>query len=50
MTFLCTTAKHNVYGQTLGTKMQYVANDKPFRENPKDAPDIGTYAEIEQYG
>ena len=50
MTFLCTTSKHNVYGQTLGSKMQYLANDKPHRDNPKDAPDIGTYSEIEQYG
>lgn len=45
ITFVCCTAKHNVYGQTLGTKMQYLANDKPYRDNPKDAPDVGTYME-----
>ncbi len=50
MTFVCTMAKHNVYGQTLGTKMQYLANDKPYRENPEDSPDVGTYLEVEQVG
>ena len=50
MTFVCCTSKHNVYGQTLGTKMQYLANDKPYRENAGDAPDVGTYLEIEQMG
>jgi mannose-6-phosphate isomerase-like protein (cupin superfamily) len=45
VTFICCTSKHNVYGQTIGTKMQYLAADKPYRENPKDAPEIGTYQE-----
>jgi uncharacterized protein YjlB len=47
ITFICCTAKHNVYGQTVGTKMQYMAHDKPHRENPGDAPDVGTYVEME---
>jgi uncharacterized RmlC-like cupin family protein len=47
VTFICATAKHNVYGQTSGTKMQYKAHDKPFRKNPSDAPDVGTYAEMD---
>ena len=47
VTFICCTAKHNVYGQTSGTKMQYLANDKPYRDNPSDAPDVGTYMEAE---
>ena len=46
VTFICCTAKHNVYGQAT-TKMQYMANDKPFRENPTDAPEPGTYAELD---
>lgn len=45
--FICCTAKHNVYGQTLGTKMQYQAHDKPYRDKPTDAPDVGTYAEMD---
>jgi uncharacterized protein YjlB len=47
ITFICCTAKHNVYGQTVGTKMQYMAHDKPHRENPGDASDVGTYVEME---
>ena len=47
VTFICTTAKHNVYGQTVGTKMQYKAHDKPYRKNPDDAPDVGTYVEMD---
>jgi mannose-6-phosphate isomerase-like protein (cupin superfamily) len=43
--FVCTTAKHNVYGQTIGPKMQYVAHDKPYRDNPEDAPPVGEYSE-----
>ncbi len=45
LTFLCCMSKHNVYGQTLGTKMQYLAVDKPYRENPKTVAEIGTYME-----
>ena len=47
VTFICCTSKHNVYGQTLGNKMQYLANDKPHRDNPSDAPDVGTYTETD---
>jgi mannose-6-phosphate isomerase-like protein (cupin superfamily) len=36
MTLICTTAKHNVYGQTIGHKMQYVANDEPYRDKPEE--------------
>ena len=43
ITFICCTAKHNVFGQTIGHKMQYVAHDKPFRDNPEDAPPVGKY-------
>lgn len=45
VTFICCTAKHNVFGQTIGTKMQYVAHDKPYRDNPEDAPPVGKYIE-----
>jgi hypothetical protein len=47
ITLVCCTAKHNVYGQTLGTKMQYLANDKTYRDNPSDAPGVGAYMEME---
>jgi uncharacterized cupin superfamily protein len=47
VTFVCCTAKHNVYGYTIGTRMQYKAHDKPYRKNPSDAPDPGTYAEMD---
>jgi quercetin dioxygenase-like cupin family protein len=43
--FICFTAKHNVYGK-VGTKLQYLAHDKPYRKNPKDAPEPGEYMEI----
>jgi len=36
ITLICTTAKHNVYGQTIGPKMQYMANDEPYREKPEE--------------
>jgi mannose-6-phosphate isomerase-like protein (cupin superfamily) len=45
ITFICCTSKHNVYGQTCGTKMQYIGYDQPYRENPKDAPKVGVYTE-----
>lgn len=45
LTFICCTAKHNVFGQTIGNKMQYVAHDKPYRDNPEDAPPVGKYIE-----
>ena len=45
--FICCTAKHNVYGQTIGPKMQYMAHDTPYRKNPKDAPPPGQYTEVD---
>ena len=44
ITLICSTAKHNVYGQTIGPKQQYFAVDKPARDNP-ELPPIGTYIE-----
>ena len=44
--FICCTSKHNVHGQKT-EKLQYVGHDKPFRENPSDAPDPGEYMEID---
>jgi glyoxylate utilization-related uncharacterized protein len=44
--FICCTSKHNVHGQKT-SKLQYKAHDKPFRENPTDAPEVGTYSEID---
>lgn len=36
--FLCCCSKHNVFGQTLGTKAQYVAHNEPHRDDPKACP------------
>lgn len=45
MTLTCTMAKHNVYGQTIGPKMQYVAVDEPYRDNPEEMVKAGQYVE-----
>lgn len=45
ITFICCAAKHNVYGQTLGTKSQYIAHNRPYRDNPDDLPEVGKYIE-----
>jgi uncharacterized cupin superfamily protein len=47
--FICVTAKHNVYGQTIGPKMQYVAHDSPYRERPEDTPPVGQYNEVDTH-
>ena len=46
--FICFTAKHNVYGK-VGTKLQYMAHDNPYRKKAGDAPDAGTYMEIDPH-
>lgn len=43
--FLCTTAKHNVFGQTIGAKMQYEATSVPYRDNPEMTGKLGEYVE-----
>jgi hypothetical protein len=45
MTFLCIMAKHNVYGMTLGTRLQYEAVEEPYRDNPEEVPKVGQYIE-----
>jgi len=45
ITLICTTAKHNVYGKTVGPKMQYMAHDEPYRDNPEDLQKAGEYVE-----
>ena len=45
ITLICTTAKHNVYGQSIGPYMQYKAHDAPYRENPEDLIQPGEYVE-----
>ena len=47
MTWICCTALHNVYGQTIGRKMQYVACDEPYRDNPADRAKVGEYLELD---
>ena len=47
ITFLCITAKHNVYGQTLGMKIQYLAHAEVYRDNPGDAVEVGKYLEFD---
>ena len=49
ITFACCMAKHNVYGQTLGVRMPYEAVEKPYREDPRMAAEIGRYMEREMY-
>lgn len=48
ITFVCCTALHNVFGQTIGRKMQYEACDEPYRDDPQTqrAP-LGVYTEKE---
>lgn len=43
--FICLTALHNVYGQAIGRKMQFEAVDRPYRDDPKDTPEVGLYME-----
>jgi mannose-6-phosphate isomerase-like protein (cupin superfamily) len=45
--FICTTAKHNVYGQSVGNRMQFEATDKPYRDNPEEIPKVGEYFEVD---
>ena len=46
ITVICLTALHNVYGQTVGRKMQFEACDAPYRENPEGIPKVGEYSEM----
>ena len=43
--FICLTSLHNVYGQSIGRRMQFEATDKPYRDNPEDTPKVGLYFE-----
>jgi hypothetical protein len=47
ITFACCMAKHNVFGQTLGTKMPYEAVEKPYRKDPEATAEVGRYVERE---
>jgi len=47
ITSICCAAKHNVYGQTMGTKVQYVAHGEPYRDNPEDLPKVGVSTETD---
>ena len=49
ITFVCCTAKHNVYGMSTGTRMQYEAVDKPYRKDSKMSAPVGVFAERELY-
>ena len=46
MTFLCTMSKHNVWGQTIGHKLQYEATEAPYRDEPGLMPKVGEYKEL----
>jgi len=41
ITFICCAAKHNANGKAFGTMAQYVAHDKPYRDNPETRPQTG---------
>ena len=45
MTFLCIMSKHNVWGKTIGQKMQYEATAMPYRDEPILMTKIGQYIE-----
>jgi len=45
ITSICCVAKHNVYGQTMGTKVQYVVYGEPYRDNPGDLSKVGVSTE-----
>ena len=48
MKFVCVTALHNVFGQTVGYKEQFEATDEPYRENPEtERSKVGVYYEMD---
>jgi len=47
ITVLAFIAKHNVYGQTLGEMIPFIAHDMPYRDSPEEMPKIGEYIEVD---
>ena len=47
VTFTCHACKHNVYGETCGTKLSFMAHDAPYREKPEEMSKVGEYMEVD---
>jgi len=45
--FVCTMAKHNSNGKTIGSKQAYVAHDTPYRDDPEELPKVGERVEFD---